>query len=164
MKVGIVVKIRRAFWRTMPEQIRARHYLRRFDRSYELEIRAARQKGEHQKAEMLAQEHFALRRDEQREVDRLETGYWYRQANRYHVPMPPHSDSNAWERDEQEGRSYLTNAGIHEVEKLIREKQKWRQDRWVGWVGLLVSILVALSGLVGTLIGLASVWSHHKSN
>ena len=73
------------------------------------------------------------------------------EPNRYHVPMPSQSDSNAWERDEYLGRSYLTNAGIHEIEKLIREKQKWRQDRWVGWLGLLVSVLVALLGLVGTL-------------
>jgi hypothetical protein len=158
MEYQIGKRFKRAFWRRMPERMRASHYLRQTDRSYELDIRAAKRKGDYKKAEDLDRERAEIRRDDQYEVDRLETLWWCKRAAHYHVPLPPRSDTTAWERDQFRSTSCLTSAGIYEIDKLIREKQKWRQDRWIAWIGVFVNLVLATAGLVGALIGLASIW------
>jgi hypothetical protein len=69
-------------------------------------------------------------------------------------------------KDPDSYRSYLTDAGKAGVAKLIRDERK-KNAEW--WVKTVVSVITALTGLVGTLIGIFAVLDnnfklHHYQN
>src|SRR5262249_27422713 len=86
-----------------------------------------------------------------------ETQRWIKRAQRYYVPppvRPPYPGTNEfWEWNNWVGGYVLTAAGKAEVHKGVREEMSWRRERWTGWA----PIITALTGLIGTGIGLVAL-------
>ena len=78
------------------------------------------------------------------------------------VPMPeiPYGKESSahWEKSEYLGRWYLTPQGLAEVNLAIHEAKTRRFETVSRWVVLGLSIVGALTGVVGAAIGLVSVW------
>lgn len=83
------------------------------------------------------------------------TRYWQSKADGLGVPMPPMADKSFWDRadfDNDESQPpYLTEAGILEIRKAIREEHKYRRETFGFWVMLIVGLIGALSGLASVL-------------
>ncbi len=83
-----------------------------------------------------------------------ETGKWCLRAYKYHARLPPYPPVNEenefWERPYyHRSRLVLTEAGKAEIHRQIRE------DRTV-WFRVVTALVLAVTGLLGTLIGLLS--------
>lgn len=87
--------------------------------------------------------------DEQ--ISILVTNYLIGQASRRFVPIPPHSEQNMWSQcDVISNRYVLTNDGITRLRSALRSEQKERNEMWL-------TMLAALTGIVGALTGLVAV-------
>lgn len=85
------------------------------------------------------------------EISIIVTNNLIRQANRHFVPIPPHSEQNMWSQCNVISNRYvLTNDGITRLRSTLRSEQKERNEMWL-------TILAALTGIVGALTGLVSV-------
>ena len=90
--------------------------------------------------------------DEERR--QLITDKYFRKANRLFVPTPPFTpedDNKIWKHSN--GFLYLTDEGLATVREEIEKEQKRRREaraHWIQW-------LLALTGLIGTIIGLFAV-------
>lgn len=77
--------------------------------------------------------------------------YWLRQkARRLHISFPPYEDKNIWIDPDEYGNYLLTKNGVAYINTEIKKVKNKRQDRALKW-------LVGLTGLIGTLTGLAAV-------
>lgn len=74
------------------------------------------------------------------------------------IELPSKKDSWWWDDLDYAGpddyRSYLTDIGKAGVSKLIRDERR-KNIEW--WVKIIVTVITALTGLVGSLIGVLSV-------
>lgn len=82
-------------------------------------------------------------------------------CQRLEVLMPPIDYTEPfggdWVRSKFTGSMLLTPTGIAKTRHLIHEEQKRRFEVTSRWVTLVATVLGALTGVIGTLIGLASV-------
>lgn len=83
------------------------------------------------------------------------TRYLKRRAEALHLPLPDRSDKSLWQRvdfdDDPSEPKYLSQKGVMEAKKLIREEQKARRDAIAFWVpiffgtgGMVMGIITAL--------------------
>jgi hypothetical protein len=88
----------------------------------------------------------------------IDTDRLLRKVRQLGIDLPAKKDSWWWDDmdyvDFDDSRSYLTDIGKAAVSKLIREERR-KNIEW--WVKIVVTIIVALTGLVGSLIGVLSV-------
>lgn len=100
--------------------------------------------------EVYQTESFDLRSVDEN-ISSLVTKYLASKANQKFLPVPPMNDKDGfWEQGHVTREWYLTNKGITEVRKLIREDSKESRESVAFWVGILF-------GLLGLIIGLISV-------
>lgn len=84
------------------------------------------------------------------EIDSLQTKRFCQLANRLLVPIPDRSNKEMWrEKHYSYGRT-LTDKGIWEIKKLIRQEKRERREGFIVW-------LAALTGIVGAITGLAAI-------
>ena len=85
------------------------------------------------------------------EIQHLVTQRLLRIADRNLIPRPEFkSEGGAWTQSSVTGRWHLTIEAVAELRAAIRRERKERSDNLRMW-------LAAVTGLVGTLIGLASL-------
>jgi hypothetical protein len=88
----------------------------------------------------------------------IDTDRLLRKVRQLGIELPSKKDSWWWDDMDYAGpedyRSYLTDIGKAGVSKLIREEKK-KNIEW--WIKIVVTIITALTGLVGSLIGVLSV-------
>jgi hypothetical protein len=131
----------------------ANYCLAETDRTYEALMAQAEKQGKsHEERQELNSEWGAVREPDEHEVRRVETRYWRSKAARHRIPLPPRDEVN-WDHYPHMAASYLTDAGIDWIETRIYQK---RQQR----LAPVLSILTAITGLVGVLTGLAAVLAH----
>lgn len=121
------------------------------DKSLSRMIEEARKKGGEEAAnETYQTESFELRIIEA-EIPILVTRYLADKANKKLLPIPPmNKDGGYWELSHEIGKWHLTNKGITELRKLIREDSKELRESVYFWISILF-------GLLGLIIGLISV-------
>jgi hypothetical protein len=83
-------------------------------------------------------------------IDALKTRRFRQIANRLMVPLPESKDKELWQNLHCIGGRALTDKGFWELKKLIRQEKRERREGFVVW-------LAALTGIIGTLTGLAAV-------
>ena len=83
-------------------------------------------------------------------INALKTSRFRQVANRLMVPLPESKDKELWEDLHYIGGRALTDKGFWELKKLIRQEKRERREGFVVW-------LAALTGIIGTLTGLAAV-------
>jgi len=92
-----------------------------------------------------------------RRINVLETDKILDKAQSYGIELPKDKKHWWWDDIDYEGenfRSYLTDVGKAGVKKLIRDEKRLNVE-W--WVKIIVSIFAALTGLVGSIIGVLSI-------
>ena len=92
------------------------------------------------------------------EILQLESRQLCKEAYRYRVPIPNHSDSELWKESNSIGGRQLTTKGFA---LLISDLRKEKNDRWQYWEArtkVIIPLASALTGLFGVLIGWAAFW------
>jgi hypothetical protein len=84
-----------------------------------------------------------------------------READELYLPRPQFDDATKWENKEDyygmpRPGFVLTAAAMTELRASIRKEKKERREAFEWWIKLFGS----LTGLVGALIGLVSIWRH----
>jgi hypothetical protein len=138
----------------MIEAIKYRWQLRKLNRKYDELSRFYAEKEAEAKSkddrEMLRAEEGSEIVPIIEEMDSLQTKRFCQLANRLLVPIPERGNEEMWcERYYGYGQT-LTDKGIWEIKKLIRQEKRERREGFVVW-------LAALTGIVGAITGLAAV-------
>jgi hypothetical protein len=84
------------------------------------------------------------------------------EADKLHLPRPHPSDDDKWE-ERPTGTSFgdvLTLEAMTDLRATIRREKRERRETVEWWVKTLGGIIGIITGLVGALIGLVSVWKH----
>lgn len=81
-----------------------------------------------------------------------------KQADALFLDLPPHDDGDKWEPNYAVGAHVLTNAGVREVTAAIRQAKLERLELWKARAAIIGPVITAVTGLVGALIGLFSMF------
>jgi hypothetical protein len=85
------------------------------------------------------------------EIAQLQYTFLVRRAEKLLIPIPEfNTDSAAWRESHVTGQWRLTDDALHSLRMAIRKEQTERREHWQSWLTLII-------GLIGALIGLASV-------
>jgi hypothetical protein len=84
------------------------------------------------------------------EIDLLKTERFCQLADKLLVPIPEHSNKEMWREKHYSYGDMLTDKGIWEIKKLIRQEKRERREGFIVW-------LAALTGIIGAITGLAAV-------
>ncbi|MFZ3337973.1 MAG: hypothetical protein WA776_19655 [Xanthobacteraceae bacterium] len=87
--------------------------------------------------------------DEQ--IIEAETSYLYEVAYRLRIPVPEYSKNELWTNSTRTHRRLLNETALADFRAAIRKEQN---VRWQ----LLIGLATALTGVIGTLIGLIALW------
>ena len=98
-------------------------------------------------------EHFE-RRMINDQITQIKSQRLYRLAGRYDVPVS--MDKDWWEESSAVGRM-LSPKGFSELRSSIRKEQNERWSYWELRVKLIVVFVTAMTGVIGALIGLATI-------
>jgi hypothetical protein len=80
------------------------------------------------------------------------------EAQRFDVEVPPTTDTEMWTTHKEMGdQAFLTPKGRLHLRKLIDEEKARRFEVATLWVKLLLPIIIAFAGLLGTIAGLVAV-------
>jgi hypothetical protein len=83
------------------------------------------------------------------------TRYLARRADSLHLPLPDRSDKSLWQEvdfdDDPSQPKYLTQKGVIEAKKLIREEQKARRDAIAFWVPIFFGTGGMITGIIAAL-------------
>ena len=79
------------------------------------------------------------------------------QATEYDIETPPISEEEFWQYTHDGEYYYLSVAGRALVRRLIHTERERSFEEWARWARTFAPIIAAIAGLVGVLIGLASV-------
>jgi hypothetical protein len=109
------------------------------------------------------------KRDELYEIDQFAANDWWQhqddvraahsrflvaKASEMILPIPKFDDKTMW-KDDQMGRTTLTELGINTLRSAVRAERKARLEMFLMWVPGVV-------GILGTLIGLAAILTGKK--
>jgi hypothetical protein len=93
------------------------------------------------------------------DIAQLRSQYLIEQAEDYLIPVPEiERKGDAWEQSDISGRWRLTRKSAVRLLSAIRKEKTERFDYWQKRIGLLIGLLTLLLGILGTLIGLVSIW------
>ncbi|KJC62178.1 hypothetical protein UP10_02060 [Bradyrhizobium sp. LTSPM299] len=87
-------------------------------------------------------------------IQALITSFLIEQANKLLVPIP-HSETD-WFTDTTFGERFLTAEARSKLRNDIRAEKKARWDLFQSHTGLLISLITATTGVLGTVIGVLS--------
>lgn len=83
------------------------------------------------------------------------TKYLERKAEALLVPLPDRQDKNLWDRvdfdNDPSQPMYLTQKGVLEARKIIREEEKARREAVTFWVAILFGAGGMLTGIISAL-------------
>ncbi|HEX3045321.1 MAG TPA: hypothetical protein VHY08_11225 [Bacillota bacterium] len=156
-----MISFKKLFIWTIPKQLRLKWQVENLNREYQkLFMDAEKNKASADEIERLENEHSFFFRMISDDIEYLFTQKLLNKANRLRVPIPSiyHQVDNKmvetglWERV-GDGRCYLTQNGITKLRDDIRSEISWRQgcrEHWLKWIP-------ALTGLIGTIIGLLAI-------
>jgi hypothetical protein len=103
-----------------------------------------------------AQQYFETNEIDQ-EIDREIGHRLHTEALELDVGLPQLKDEGMWIHDDNSNRVWLSASGRSQVRKLIDQEKGRRFEVTTRWVKLLLPIIAALAGLIGTITGLAAV-------
>ncbi len=86
------------------------------------------------------------------EIDSLRTKTFCRSANKLLVPQPDYNNKEFWEKRYYGYGKNLTDKGLWEIKKLIREEKRQRREGFVVWMATLTGIIGAITGLVAVIL------------
>lgn len=136
------------------EAIKYRWNLRKLNKKYE---QVAKFYAEKEKEAKTSEDKQLLRDEEgseiipiQEEIDALQTKRFCQLADKLLVPTPDLKNTEMWQEKHYSYGRTLTDKGIWEVKKLIRQEKRERREGFVVW-------LAALTGIIGAITGLAAV-------
>jgi hypothetical protein len=110
--------------------------------------------------ELDSQEYFEVREVEV-ELDMEQSKQLFDEARALDVDTPKPSDGEMWISDDHAGRIWLTARGRASVRKAIDEETARRFEVKTRWVTkLILPLLAALIGIIGSIIGLVAVLQH----
>lgn len=140
-----------------------RYWLRvKLEREYRRDAEAvaeARAKGATPSAvyDLQQQQHFEnlILEDE---LDQLDTRIICKAASRFRVPIPNHSDKELWEESSVIGGWQLTTKGFAQLRSELRKEKNERWQYVELRTKVIIGTAVALTGLIGALIGLKAIW------
>lgn len=112
-------------------------------------------KGDERQSEIAA--YFHECEEPQSGIDRLETKYLKDKARSLGIEFPKQSDREWWEEDQFRGGHCLTEIGKMRLEKFIRQ-ERWDRTKRILEVSAVV--ITALTGLLGALIGVLSLYKN----
>ena len=83
-------------------------------------------------------------------------------ADELDLPRPLSSDTDKWikEKPDWATGSVLTQEIMVELRTTIRNEKRARRETVEWWVKIIGGLIAIVTGLVGALIGLVSVWKH----
>ncbi len=146
--------VKRWYWEHIATDLqKARHELRVSDSDYARDIAEAKKSKNYKRARELDEEWGQDVDGARATVDRLTSRYWVNRTRKYHIPEPDYGKSPYWDQNNFFGGYNLTVAGIDWIQNRLYEKGK---KRWEFWLAFTPGI-TALTGLIGTIIGLAAI-------
>ena len=103
------------------------------------------------------QEHFETRMidDERSET---KTYRLLDQAQHYDLPTPAWDDEEAWDKSSNMGVKFLKPKAFADLRSAVRKEQNELWQYWELRLKVVSAILVGLTGVMGTLIGLIATW------
>lgn len=94
----------------------------------------------------------------QQKLNTIDTNRLVNKVNQLGIEIPSDKENWWWDDLNYVGvdhfRSYLTDVGKAGISKLIREERR-KNIQW--WVNIIITIFTALTGLIGSIIGVISV-------
>lgn len=139
------------------EAIRHRRAISRLQQDYERysdevhkKIDAAEKARDRETYDGLVSEYLNEQDLFENEIARRETQFLTREARRYLIPVPPAKEGQGWEKNNIDGRLYLTFAAMRDLRNRIREERRLRAEPVTIWLPLAI-------GLIGAITGLASI-------
>lgn len=92
------------------------------------------------------------------EIKEIETRIFLRKLSKCGIPIPSRHDEKSrdkyWEANFYGEHRMLSQEGYYELNKMLRDERKARREDSILWW---IPILTALSGLLGSLIGVLSI-------
>ena len=89
----------------------------------------------------------------QEEIDILITKYLWNRANKLFVPMPDYNDENMWDRcNTISNEKVLSTLGINTIKKNIRAELNERSELGFKYLGFLIAVIGALTGLFAVIL------------
>lgn len=140
------------------EERRLERRLARVQRLYQKLIRetATKKNREEGELECLLQEGSEEERMAEDELSSVGSQNLIRDARRLGIAAPDFN-GEAYEEGLNPGTYHLTRAARMELRRLIREEKKARREEWSGALkDVVIPIALAITGLIGTTIGLVS--------
>jgi hypothetical protein len=132
---------------------------RRIDQAYRDEISTARRaKKKADEIRSIEERHRWELELVQDEIEWATSRYLTSQALYYQVPIPPRGEDN-WIESNQLGVTYLSRKGASKVRADIRAEQKAKRDRVIAYATLIISLVGALTGVLGATIGVLAFLS-----
>jgi hypothetical protein len=124
--------------------------LDKIDKLYEKDFKRLKKEKNKEEFERVLAEWSGVAAEYETEKEIVQTKYFMRIAYRLNVHSPDILNPELWE--ESYWGKHLSDKARFELNKAIRQEKKERREGWVQIVTLFI-------GLVGTFIGLVSVWN-----
>ncbi len=84
-------------------------------------------------------------------IDALKTNRFRQIADRLMVPMPESKDKELWKELHYARGRALTDKGIWELKKLIRQEKRERREGFIVWLAVLTGIIGAATGMIAVI-------------
>ncbi len=121
----------------------------------------SKQKADQDKFEALSAFAYSARHTVENDIDLALTLRLVRKARSLDVEIPLINDAPMWHQDTETKRYMLTPRGRAHMRKMIDEEKARRFEVKTRWVTkLIVPLLAALIGIIGSLTGLVAVLRH----
>ena len=90
-------------------------------------------------------------------IDSIKSNRLLRDAEKLDIPIPQYRAKEAWEETQAPGIRVLTTEARHELRQEIRKEELRRTELRREWFKVVGPVIVALTGLIGALIGLVAL-------
>jgi len=153
---GIRSILRATAYRFFPIWLRRRE-AEKFERSFKPSLEKAKQDRDWEEQRRIQDEMFGYGREYWDEFHELETILLLRKASRLHVNVARSvEDASNWHQGHF-GHRYLVGDVFNEVHRLVVQGQRETWEFRLKIVGVVGTILAALTGIIGAVIGLVAV-------
>lgn len=151
------LRYRRDLWLISKERKRIR---RRYARIYRQAVRNKR--GSDELFAITAEQFEELARldDQRSETDSI---YLVQRANAVRIPTPDYVEQCAWKISHRTGMRRLNEDAVARLESAIRKEKQDRLQLWERRVKIFASAATAVIGFMGTLIGVMTLITLHRS-
>jgi hypothetical protein len=91
------------------------------------------------------------------QIDALKSRRFCHIAHTLMMPLPDYNDKEFWKFLLYEGEQALTDKGLWELKKLIRQEKRERREGVVKWLTALTGVIGAIAGVIAAMTGLVIV-------